>query len=123
MPLPSGSKAGSASNKHKNSVQAGKQLAAVAQAAQKRSFLTKQKAQASPSTGAASTLAATMAAAIISPAAANPSIQPPPVVPPPVDPSPSASLPQQQTAAAGNVADLKGQVPRGFLDNILIANI
>jgi hypothetical protein len=109
MLLPGGSKAGSLSNKHKNSLQAGKQLAAVAQAAQKRSFLTerKQNAQASPSTGAASTLAATIAAAIISPAAANPLIQPP-VVPQLVDPSPSTSLPQRQTAVANNVADSKG---------------
>ena len=107
---PGGSKAGSSSNKHKNFFQAGKQLAAVAQAAQKRSFLAerKQKAQASPSTGAASTLAATISAAMISPAAANPPIQPPLVVPQPVNPSPSTSLPQQQTAAASNVAHLKG---------------
>ncbi|KIJ96156.1 hypothetical protein K443DRAFT_107677 [Laccaria amethystina LaAM-08-1] len=118
MLLPGGSKAGSLSNKHKNSLQAGKQLAAVAQAAQKRSFLTerKQNAQASPSTGAASTLAATIAAAIISPAAANPLIQPP-VVPQLVDPSPSTSLPQRQTAVANNVADSKGQTEGAIQQN------
>lgn len=116
MVPPGGSKAGSSSNKHKNSFQGGKQLAAVAQAAQKRAFL-KQKAPAAPSTGAASTLAATIAAAITSPAAANSPIQPPPVVPQTIDPSPSTSLPQQQSTAASNAAGSKGQPERAIPQN------